>query len=58
MSRIVIVPMHLHREIMDRLEAACHPDITRDNFDELYHGLLAYYDEHGRLPDFRVEKKA
>ena len=55
---IVIVPNQLRDAIMAKLEAefAKFPDAEIDR-DGLYHQLLAYFDEHGEIPDFRLVKK-
>jgi hypothetical protein len=56
--RLVIVPNALHDAINKRLDAAiaeC-PDAAIDR-EALYAQLVAYFDEHGCIPDFRVERK-
>lgn len=55
--RTVIVPNELHNAINAKLTEAFadHPDAEQDrNF--LYHELLAFFDEHGYLPDFSLAK--
>lgn len=55
--RMVIVPDSLRNAISAKLDAAiakC-PDAAKDR-DELYRQLLAYFDEHGEVPDFDLAK--
>jgi len=55
--RMVIVPNELRDAINAKLDAAitaC-PDAANDR-DALYNQLLAYFDEHGEVPDFDLAK--
>ena len=56
---MVIVPNSLRDAIMERLDAeiAKHPGAEKDR-DVLYSQLLGYFDEHGVIPDFSLEKKS
>lgn len=59
MSQMVIVPDTLSAAINAKLDAAiaeC-PGAAPDR-DALYHDLLAYFDEHGEVPDFTLGKRA
>lgn len=53
---LVIVPNSLRDAINAKLDAAIEacPDAAKDRA-ELYRQLLAYFNEHGELPDFRLE---
>ena len=54
--RTVIVPNELRDAINVKLDAAiaaC-PDAVKDR-DALYHQLLAYFDEHGEIPEFSLQ---
>lgn len=55
---IVIVPNHLRDAINEKLDAAFKevPEAEKDR-DVLYHKLLEYFDEHGVIPDFKLQKK-
>ena len=57
-GRIVIVPDELYEALQSRLDAeiAKVPDAAKDR-DHLYRQLLAYVDEHGKIPDFSLERK-
>ena len=59
MSRMVIVPNSLRDAIMKKLDAeiAKHPDAEKDR-EVLYEQLLGYFDEHGVIPEFSLEKKS
>ena len=55
--KMVIVPNELRDAIKAKLDtaiAAC-PDAAKDR-DVLYSQLLAYFDEHGEVPDFGLAK--
>jgi len=55
---IVIVPNYLCDEINAKLDSAiaeC-PGAEKDR-DELFRMLLAYFDEHGVIPDFSLARK-
>jgi hypothetical protein len=58
MTRLVIVP----DLVADMIEAAVdraidqNPDAARDR-DYIYQVLLDYYDEHGVIPQFTLEKR-
>lgn len=55
----IIVPDSVDYAINAKLDAAladC-PDAEADR-DELFRVLLAYFDEHGVLPEFTLQKKA
>jgi len=55
--RMVIVPNELRDAINAKLDTAiadC-PDAAKDR-DALFKQLLAYYDEHGEVPDFDLAK--
>ena len=56
--RYVIVPNEVRNTINAKLDAAYIevPDAEKER--ELhYHELLAYFDEHGEIPDFTLFKK-
>lgn len=55
---LVIVPDSLRNAINAKLDAAIEvcPDAAKERA-ELYRQLLAYFDEHGALPDFHLEAK-
>ena len=57
--RMVIVPNSLRDAIMEKLdtEIAKHPDAEKDR-EVLYGQLLSYFDEHGVIPEFSLERKA
>jgi len=57
--RMIIVPNVLRDTINTKLDAAFKkvPDAEKDR-DILYHQLLDYFDEYGKLPDFELQKKA
>ena len=58
MTRLVIVPNALRDAINDALDEALHeapPDAAQDR-EALYRQLVAFYDEHGYIPDFTVAK--
>lgn len=58
MSKLVIVPDSLRAAINARLDAAiaaC-PEAAADR-EALYGQLLAYFDEHGVIPDFTIARK-
>jgi hypothetical protein len=52
---LVIVPNVVRDAINDRLDAALAktPDAARFR-DELFNQLLAYFDEHGVVPEFEL----
>ena len=56
--RIVIVPNDLRDAIYDRVDQAIARSpgayVDRDTF---YQTLLNYYDEHGYIPEFTLERK-
>lgn len=54
----VIVPNELRDAINAKLDAAIrdYPESEKDR-ECLYRELLAFYDEHGYLPEFTIEKK-
>jgi hypothetical protein len=56
--KLVIVPNELRDAINAKLDAAIatEPGAALDR-DELYSQLLAYFDEHGQLPEFVIAKK-
>ena len=52
----VIVP----NEISDAIYAKLDPQLEKYphlkvNREEIYHRILAYYDEHGKIPDFDIK---
>lgn len=57
--RTVIVPNALADEINRKLDAAIAevPGAAKDR-EALYSSLLAYFDEHGVVPDFSLERRA
>jgi hypothetical protein len=57
MPGFLIVPDALYNEIHTRLneEFKKFPDAEADR-DSLYRQLLDYFDEHGALPEFTLEK--
>lgn len=56
--RTVIVPDYISSEINQRLDEAMKdcPGAEQER-DALYHQLLAYFDETGRIPSFHLTKK-
>ena len=54
----VIVPNVLRDSLYDAIDAALEncPDAV-DERDDLYRQLLAYYNEHGRIPEFTLAKR-
>ena len=52
---LVVVPVYIWDEIDRKLDAAFveHPDAEKDR-DVLRSQLIAYVDEHGRIPDFQL----
>ena len=57
-THLVIVPDSLRLAIDAKLDAAIAavPDAAKDR-EHLYHELLCYFDDHGVLPEFSLEKK-
>ncbi len=57
--RIVILHDSLRDAINRRLDIELErvPDAASDR-DALFDMLLEYYDEHGQIPDFTLEKRA
>lgn len=57
--RTVIVPNYVSDAINAKLDAAFTkvPDAAKDR-DELYQQLLGYFDEHGTVPDFELQKRS
>jgi hypothetical protein len=51
----VIVPDYIADQINAKLDAAFElcPDAAKDR-EHLYGQLIAYFDEHGRVPDFSL----
>lgn len=59
--KIVIVPNELRDAINQRLDAAfaaCPGAEGEVDREHLYQWMLAYYDERGELPEFRIQKVA
>ena len=58
-THLVIVPDDLYNAIHARLDELFKefPDAEKDR-DALYHQVLAYFDEFGRLPSFTIERIA
>lgn len=57
--KLVVVPDSLAAAINARLDvalAAC-PDAQKDR-DALYNQLLSYFDEHGVVPEFTLQKQS
>lgn len=56
--RTVIVPNVIRDKINAKLDAAFArvPDAAKDR-DELYQTLLSYFDQHGVVPDFELQKR-
>ena len=56
--QLVIVPDSLRNAINAKLDAAIAevPDAAKDR-DALYQMLLEYFDEHGVIPDFQLQKR-
>ena len=54
---LVIIPDSLRKAIMAKLDAAIamEPAAEKDR-DALYQQLLAYFNEHGTIPDFTLKK--
>ncbi len=58
MFKMVIVPNSVRDAINDKLDAAiamC-PDAEKDR-EIIYKELLAYFDEHGIVPNFQLTEK-
>ena len=56
---ILIVPNVLRDAIGEKLLDAMrpYPEASESDWIHLYDELLFYYDKHGELPEFEVEKK-
>ena len=55
---IVIVPNHVRDAIntaLDKALANMPPEAQQDR-EHYYRELLAYFNEHGTIPDFQIEK--
>ena len=57
MKHLVIVPNALRDEINAKLDAALaeFPECKQQDRDQLFAELLAYYDDHGVIPDFSLK---
>ena len=55
---LLIVPDSLRHAINAKLDAAIaeHPDAERDR-EALYSHLLSFFNEHGYVPEFTLQKK-
>lgn len=58
MTRLVVVPDSLRNDINDKLESAYQdcPDARADH-EALYADMLAYFDEHGGIPDITLKRR-
>ena len=56
--RLIIVPNALRDAIYERIDAAIveHPDAASER-EDYYQQVLAYYDEHGYVPEFSLRKR-
>lgn len=56
---IYIIPNELRDQINARLDEALKdfPECLDEDREILYHQLLEYFNEHGIIPDFKLEKK-
>jgi len=56
-TRLVIVPESLYNSIHARLDELFKqfPDAEKDR-EHLYHQVLDYFDQFGRLPEFTIER--
>jgi len=54
----LVVPDSLRHAINAKLDAAIaeHPDAERDR-EALYRHLLSFFNEHGYVPEFTLQKK-
>ena len=55
---LLLVPNHVRDAINAAIDAAlveC-PDAAQER-DQFYETLLAYFNEHGRIPDFSIQPK-
>lgn len=54
----VIVPNELSDAIYERIDKQLEkvPSLV-DQREDIYHELLAYFNEHGVIPDFTLEKR-
>lgn len=56
--KIVIVPNSLRDEIYARIDKVLDGRLISDSDREIIYSLiLAYFDEHGVIPDFNLEKR-
>lgn len=56
--RAVIVPNVVRDTIEKKLAyATVGMDIPESDLDDLYHQLLEFFDKHGYVPDFDIERK-
>ena len=57
---LVIVPNQLRDAIYAKLDAALAeaPEDAKKDREHLYSALLAYFNEHGVIPDFQIAKKS
>ena len=57
---MVIVPNFVDEAINKALDEKLRdaPEAARESRGHLYRGLLAYYNEHGALPEFEIVKNA
>ena len=53
---MVIVPNQLRDAIYAEIDAKAPKGIDSMDRDVLYKQLLIYYDEHGVIPDFTIER--
>jgi hypothetical protein len=55
---LVIVPNYLSAEIYRKVDEALvgHPDAVPDR-EIFYETLLSYFNEHGIIPEFELQKK-
>ena len=56
--KLVIVPESLRAAIDEKLDAALagFPEHSAEDREVLYGQLLNYFDEHGVVPDFHIER--
>lgn len=52
----VVVPNELSEKIYAKVDEMLKPfPQLKENRDEIYGQILAYYDKHGTIPDFKIE---
>lgn len=58
--KVFIVPNELREALLARIDAALAdaPEEARADRDAIYAQLLAYYNEHGEIPEFSIQRRA